>query len=178
MKKNYKKYIAGGLAMAITATTLGTATPVFASEKTSVREIIQTINLSANELAEYDRITKDFVAQYGKDGISELVDQTLGVTASQKEEKGVVSVTAKVLLKLLKEKGAAIIRAIKKIPGVGKAVGDFLEKHMGSLINFLEKVNGGAEQALIRFFTEIMGLKQSTAEIWADVIMSVLGMFL
>ena len=49
---------------------------------------------------------------------------------------------------------------------------------MGSLINFLEKVNGGAEAALIRFFTEVMGLKQSTAEIWADVIMTVVGMFL
>lgn len=178
MKKNYKKYIAGGLAMAITTTTLGTATPVFAHENSSVREIIQMLNLSTSELAEYDRITNIFVEQYGKEGITEVVNQSLGVTASPKEERGAVSITAKVLLKLLKEKGSAIIKAIKKIPGVGTAIGNFLEKHMGSLINFLEKVNGGAEAALIRFFTEVMGLKQSTAEIWADVIMTVVGMFL
>lgn len=178
MKKTYKKYIAGGLAMAITATTLGTATPVFAHENSSVREIVQTLNLSASELAEYDKITNAFVEQYGKAGITEVVNQSLDISTSPKEEKGAVSVTAKVLLKLLKEKGSAIIKAIKKIPGVGTAIGNFLEKHMGSLINFLEKVNGGAEAALVRFFTEIMGLKQSTAEIWADVIMSVLGIFL
>ena len=178
MKKTYKKYIAGGLAMAITATTLGTASPVFAHENSSVREIVQTLNLSASELAEYDKITNAFVEQYGKEGITEVVNQSLDISTSPKEEKGAVSVTAKVLLKLLKEKGSAIIKAIKKIPGVGTAIGNFLEKHMGSLINFLEKVNGGAEAALVRFFTEIMGLKQSTAEIWADVIMSVLGIFL
>lgn len=178
MKKTYKKYIAGGLAMAITATTLGTATPVFAHENSSVREIVQTLNLSASELAEYDKITNAFVEQYGKEGITEVVNQSLDISTSPKEEKGAVSVTAKVLIKLLKEKGSAIIKAIKKIPGVGTAIGNFLEKHMGSLINFLEKVNGGAEAALVRFFTEIMGLKQSTAEIWADVIMSVLGIFL
>lgn len=178
MKKTYKKYIAGGLAMAITATTLGTATPVFAHENSSVREIVQTLNLSASELAEYDKITNAFVEQYGKEGITEVVNQSLDISTSPKEEKGAVSVTAKVLLKLLKEKGSAIIKSIKKIPGVGTAIGNFLEKHMGSLINFLEKVNGGAEAALVRFFTEIMGLKQSTAEIWADVIMSVLGIFL
>lgn len=178
MKKTYKKYIAGGLAMAITATTLGTATPVFAHENSYVREIVQTLNLSASELAEYDKITNAFVEQYGKEGITEVVNQSLDISTSPKEEKGAVSVTAKVLLKLLKEKGSAIIKAIKKIPGVGTAIGNFLEKHMGSLINFLEKVNGGAEAALVRFFTEIMGLKQSTAEIWADVIMSVLGIFL
>lgn len=178
MKKNYKKYIAGGLAMAITANTLGTTVPVFAAEPTSVREIVKTLNLSASELAEYDKITKEFAEQYGKDGIEKIVRESVGVAASQKEERGAVSVTAKVLLKLLKEKGGAIISAIRKVPGVGKVVGDFLEKHMGSLIGFLEKVNGGAEAALIRFFTEIMGLKQSTAEIWADVIMSVLGLFI
>ena len=67
--------------------------------------------------------------------------------------------------------------ALRKVPGIGNAVGNFLEKNLGGLIDFLDKVEGGAEAAIVRFFVSL-GMKESTAEIWADVIMTVVGLFL
>ena len=93
------------------------------------------------------------------------------------QQRGVVSITTKALKKLLKEKADDIILALRKVPGIGNAVGNFLEKNLGGLIDFLDKVEGGAEAAIVRFFVSL-GMKESTAEIWADVIMTVVGLFL
>lgn len=90
------------------------------------------------------------------------------------QPQGIGSITTKVLRKVLKENLDTIVKNVRKVPGIGKPIANFLEKHAKSLIDFLDKVEGGAEAALVRFFVN-QGMKESTAEIWADAIITVVS---
>ena len=84
---------------------------------------------------------------------------------------------AKAVAKVLKTFGDDIIKAIRKIPGVGNAIGDFLSSKIGPLANFLEKFSGGAE-AGISAFLQSCGLSKEVADTIAAVIMFIVGFFL
>lgn len=172
MKQTTKRHLTQGLAAVLAVTTLGTATPVFAAEITTPT----SINYVSRAVTDYDQLTDIFVNTYGRDNISTVVLDAVGGNEVV-QQRGVVSITTKALKKLLKEKADDIILALRKVPGIGNAVGNFLEKNLGGLIDFLDKVEGGAEAAIVRFFVSV-GMKESTAEIWADVIMTVVGLFL
>lgn len=168
MQNYIKTNIRKGLAVILAASTLGTLTPAFATYKEHpISNYTSLISIN------YNRVTEDFLNTYGRDNIHTIVKESIGINDTN-ETKGVVSITTKVLKKVLKEKGDDIILALRKIPAVGNTIGDFLQRHLGSLIDFLDKIEGGAEAALVRFFIS-MGMQESTAEIWADIIITVVG---
>lgn len=150
---------------------LGTPITVYAASG----EGIQKSSLNVYQLNNIENVTTDFLNQLGNNKTSRVVGTVIDAPENgYYQPEGVVTITTKVLKKLLKEKLDTIVKNVRKVPGVGNAIGDFLEKNAGSLISFLDKVEGGAYEALVRFFVS-RGMQQSTAEIWADVIVTVVG---
>lgn len=178
MKKLFCRAVSTFLIGAIATTTLGTT--VFAampstSAPSEVAEIIVP-EIDATTVADLDKAVDEFIQTYGKENVNAVVSSTLGAQ-SVAEERGITA-TAKAIAKVLRQFGDDIIRAIRKIPGVGKVVGDFLEKHLGSLVDIMETIEGGAEGAIIYICHDIFGLSQQTSETIAAVIVAAAGMFL
>lgn len=64
-----------------------------------------------------------------------------------------------------------MIKYIKKVPIIGKIIGNFLDKHLRSMIEFIEGVKGGLKGS-VSSFLQTLGLSKRTADIWADVIVT------
>jgi len=131
-----------------------------------------------SELNNIEKVTSDFIKQYGENNTSKVVAAAIDVPERNSiQPQGAVSITTKVLKKLLKENLSTVVKYVRKVPVVGNSIANFLQKNAKPLISFLDKVEGGAYGALVRFFVS-MGMKRSTAEIWADVIVTVAGLLI
>lgn len=168
--KKYKKYLTGTLAAAVLASSVGGISQVMAAENSysSTLPYNQYVNVLDTN---YDEITMNFINSYGSNNITSVVGSSFGIDVNTPETTSVGSVTLKMAIKFLKEKGASLIKYIKKVPIIGKAIGNFLDKHLGSMIKFLEGVKGGVKGG-ISSFLQTLGLSKSTADIWADVIVT------
>ncbi len=178
MKKIFCRAASILLIGAIATTTLGTT--VFAamppaSAPSEVAEIVIP-EIDATTVANLDKAVDEFIQTYGKENVNTVISSALGAQ-SVAEERGITS-TAKAIAKVLRQFGDDIIRAIRKVPGVGKVVGDFLEKHLGSLVDIMETIEGGAEGAIIYICHDIFGCSQQTSETIASVIVAVAEIFL
>jgi len=137
-----------------------------------------SISISSKKLNKIEKVTSDFIKQYGENNTSKVVAAAIDVPErNSNQPQGAVSITTKVLKKLLKENLSTVVKYVRKVPVVGNSIANFLQKNAKPLISFLDKVEGGAEGALVRFFVS-MGMKRSTAEIWADVIVTVAGLLI
>jgi len=131
--------------------------------------------ISVSELNNIEDVTSEFVKQFGINYTSKVFVSAIDVPeGGSYQPNGIISISAKVLKKQLKENLDIIVKNVRKVPVVGNTIGDWLEKNAGPLISFLDKVEGGAYEALVRFFVG-RGMEQSTAEIWADIIVTVVG---
>ena len=137
-----------------------------------------SISISSKKLNKIEKVTSDFIKQYGENNTSKVVAAAIDVPERNSyQPQGAVSITTKVLKKLLKENLSTVVKYVRKVPVVGNSIANFLQKNAKPLISFLDKVEGGAYGALVRFFVS-MGMKRSTAEIWADVIVTVAGLLI
>lgn len=93
-----------------------------------------------------------------------------------KNERGVATITAKVLRKTLIKYKSKIVTLLKKLP-YGDTLSDMFVKYFDRLCSFLDKVSGGAQQAIYKFFRN-MGFSHFWADLIADGIMTVIGWLL
>ena len=137
-----------------------------------------SISISSKKLNKIEKVTSDFIKQYGENNTSKVVAAAIDVPERNSyQPQGAVSITTKVLKKLLKENLSTVVKYVRKVPVVGNSIANFLQKNAKPVISFLDRVEGGAYGALVRFFVS-MGMKRSTAEIWADVIVTVAGLLI
>ena len=145
----------------------------------TVHTVADAIALSENvsDAARLNEIMETVLRLYGgKDNFLNMVTNVLDQGGHAEPQIDLLQ-GAKAVAKVLKTFGDDIIKAIRKIPGVGNAIGDFLSSKIGPLANFLEKFSGGAE-AGISAFLQSCGLSKEVADTIAAVIMFIVGFFL
>lgn len=93
-----------------------------------------------------------------------------------KQERGLVTITTKVARKMLTKYKTKIITLLKKLP-YGNKLSSLFTKHFDKLCSFLDKVSGGAEQAIYKFFRGL-GFSHFWSDLIADGIITVIGWLL
>ncbi len=168
MKKNYKKYLAGGLALAITATTLGTTTPVFASEnnyKQNMAYILSTVVSETNnsELSE---------AQIAMliDELSKIDWDYNGIDKSDLQSRGAASKAIKAAAKLIKKNLPKIVNALKKI-GIKISIGKGFTQWLDDILNGVIEIDESIDSFIYTVVDKLApGLNKNTKQIIANVI--------
>lgn len=134
--------------------------PVLAQDKSQILSNINSLYPNIN----YDEYLNI------KNEISKLGNE------SNKDERGIGSITGKVIKKILLENKQKIVRLLSKLPNGDEIATIFLD-HFDDLINILDDVKDGVEGA-IRIFFKSVGFSDFWADIMADAIMTVIGFFL
>lgn len=88
-----------------------------------------------------------------------------------RQQRGVASVTTKALKKVLKKYGKTIAKKI------GGKTGAWLGKNLDKIIKGLDYAGGKARGAL-KAVLKGLGLKDSTADLWSDIIITVAELFI
>lgn len=164
MKKNFlSKLTILAVTGTICTSIFAPSVTAFASEKNSV-PIVQNVTVptsekTVDEILDYINLNKE---QLNRDFYS-----------TNKQERGVVTITTKVAKKLLIKYKTKIISLLKKLPYGSKLAGYF-SKYFDKLCSFLDRVSGGAEKAIYDFFRSV-GFSHFWADLLADGIMTVLG---
>lgn len=117
-----------------------------------------------------DKIDEDTEIEFTDDDKKELRKIQTG-------EAGVLSISCKVAVKLLKKYRKSIVAKLKKIPKVGPKLGGWFDKKFGSIVKFLETAKGGAQSALKKIFKKL-GLSNENADILADAVLTILSLFI
>ena len=168
MKKNYKKYLAGGLALAITATTLGTTTPVFASEnnhKQDAAYILSTV-LSETNSSELSEAQISMLINE----LSKIEWDYSGIDKSDLQSRGAASKVIKAAAKLIKNNLPKIVSALKKIGikiSVGKGFTQWLDDILSGVIEIDESIDSFIYTVVDKLAP---GLSKDTKQIIANVI--------
>lgn len=89
----------------------------------------------------------------------------------QNQTNGVGGITVKVLYRVLKKYKSKIISGVKKI---NKNWGVKLESKYSKLLSYIEKGRGGVQSVLENALVKI-GFKKDTAELIADVILTIVS---
>lgn len=103
------------------------------------------------------------------------MSESIGVSSAQ--SRSGITITIKVVKATLKKYGSKIISLAKKIPIFGNSLSSFLEKNLGKLINLLDTIHGGVEEVLVQALMKL-GLSRSTAELFADGIITLVSWFI
>ena len=131
---------------------------------------VSTVLESISEADIVEQKLDEFIKKYGKDNATEIIYKSMGVEGIPSEQ-GLKEELADLVLKVLKQHGDDVLNMLKKIPGIGSALSDFLGKHMGQIINFLEKFVGGIKEGISTFFQVNFGWSKANADLAASVIM-------
>ncbi|MGL6009183.1 MAG: hypothetical protein ACRC1D_06990 [Culicoidibacterales bacterium] len=89
------------------------------------------------------------------------------------EERGVISMSAKVLRQVLLKHKTKIITFLQILP-YGDKLSSIFNQYFNPLISFLDKVVGGAHEMVYKFFKSV-GFSDFWADLLADGIMLVIG---
>lgn len=121
-----------------------------------VKKVIENIELNKEQIEkDYNNLSKD---------------------VSSDSQRGVGSMTAKVVRTLLIKYKSKIITLLKKLP-YGDKIASTFNKYFSSLISFLDGFIGGAYEAIYKFFRGV-GFNHFWSDLFADGIMTVLGWLL
>ena len=131
---------------------------------------VSTVLESISEADIVEQKLDEFIKKYGKDNATEIIYKSMGVEGIPSEQ-GLKEELADLVLKVLKQHGDDVLNLLKKIPGIGSALSNFLGKHMGQIINFLEKFVGGIKEGISTFFQVNFGWSKANADLAASVIM-------
>lgn len=114
----------------------------------------------------YSELTKEEIANIQKEYKNIIQNES-----NLPQQRGVASVTTKALKAALKKYGVKIARKI------GGKTGTWLEKNLSKVIKGLDYAGGKARGAL-KAVLKGLGLSESTADLWADIIITAVELFL
>ena len=167
MKKNYKKYIAGGLAVAITATTLGTATPVFASSDISAKDVSYIVTSILSEQGSSE-LTEEQITTLVSE-LSKIEWDYSGINTDEAQTRGAGKII-KNAAKLIKNNLPKIVKALKKV-GIKISVGKGFTKWLDDILNGVIEVDENIDSFIYSVVDKLApGLSKDTKKIIANVI--------
>lgn len=152
--KKIKNLVITLSAATLLGTTLLPVAQIYASESPSTTEISTDEGKNDNVLTPQEIKNIQFEAQNTHE------------TNSSIQQRGPISVTTKVLKSALKKYGKTIAKK------VGGKAGAWLDKNLSKVIQRLDYVGGQARGGL-KAVLKGLGLSNSTAELWADIIVTV-----